>query len=264
MSNDISNNNQTENKERSFAESELVQLITGFVKAVISNKIVRKTVFDILKSITIIISVVAFFGFFLYLTPFLQDAGRKTDYKPVTYRINTNNRDYKRQMSALKSEVSLLERKYRSFTPGQSFLVINTTGNRFYLYRNRKIIREGFCSSGSYTRLVTPEGSREWVFKTPKGKFWIQEKIVKPLWVKPDWAFIEEGLPVPPPGDESRYERGVLGDYAMSLGNGYLIHGTIYKRLLGMPVTHGCIRLNDEDLEIIFNTLSVGSKVYIF
>ena len=50
----------------------------------------------------------------------------------------------------------------------------------------------------------------------------------------------------------------------MSIGDGYLIHGTIYKRFLGMPVTHGCVRLNDEDLEAIFNTLSIGSKVYIF
>ena len=64
--------------------------------------------------------------------------------------------------------------------------------------------------------------------------------------------------------DPSRYEYGVLGDYAMSLGDGYLIHGTIYKRFIGMPVTHGCVRLGDEDLKAIFNTLSIGSKVYIF
>jgi lipoprotein-anchoring transpeptidase ErfK/SrfK len=56
----------------------------------------------------------------------------------------------------------------------------------------------------------------------------------------------------------------VLGDYAMSLGDGYLMHGTLYKRFLGMPVTHGCVRLNDEDLEAIYNTLNIGSKVYIF
>jgi L,D-transpeptidase ErfK/SrfK len=31
-----------------------------------------------------------------------------------------------------------------------------------------------------------------------------------------------------------------------------------------MPVTHGCVRLNDEDLKVIYNTLSIGSKVYIF
>jgi len=31
-----------------------------------------------------------------------------------------------------------------------------------------------------------------------------------------------------------------------------------------MPVTHGCIRLNDDDLEAVFNALSIGSKVYIY
>ena len=50
----------------------------------------------------------------------------------------------------------------------------------------------------------------------------------------------------------------------MDLGDSYMIHGTIYKRFLGMPVTHGCVRLNDEDLEVVYNTVSVGSKVYIF
>ena len=56
----------------------------------------------------------------------------------------------------------------------------------------------------------------------------------------------------------------MLGDYKLDLVDGYMIHGTIYKRLMGMPVTHGCIRLYDEDLEAVYNTLSIGSKVYIF
>jgi lipoprotein-anchoring transpeptidase ErfK/SrfK len=43
-----------------------------------------------------------------------------------------------------------------------------------------------------------------------------------------------------------------------------MIHGTLYKRFLGMPVTHGCIRIGDDDLEAIFNALPVGSKVYIY
>jgi L,D-transpeptidase YbiS len=38
----------------------------------------------------------------------------------------------------------------------------------------------------------------------------------------------------------------------------------LYQRLLGMPVTHGCVRLADEDLKAVFNTLSIGQKVYIF
>jgi lipoprotein-anchoring transpeptidase ErfK/SrfK len=75
---------------------------------------------------------------------------------------------------------------------------------------------------------------------------------------------VEEGLPIPSQNDPVRWEAGVLGDYALSIGDGYLIHGTIYKRFLGMPVTHGCIRMNDEDLEAVYKTLDFGSKVFIY
>lgn len=173
------------------------------------------------------------------------------------------SREYKSEMYRISRDIQRLEWKYNSNTSGQSYIVINTTDNRFYLYRNKKMIREGFCSSGSYTLLKT-ETDRKWIFKTPKGKYWVRGKTTNPVWKRPDWSFVEEGLPIPPKDDNSRYEYGVLGDYALSIGDGYLIHGTIYKRFLGMPVTHGCVRLNDDDLKAIFNTLSVGSKVYIF
>jgi lipoprotein-anchoring transpeptidase ErfK/SrfK len=182
----------------------------------------------------------------------------------------TNNKElkkdaaFKNQIGLMKKDIQLLSNKYNVNTSGQSYIVVNTTDNRFYLYKNKKLIREGFCSTGKLTMLKTEKGDKVWVFKTPKGKRWIHGKITNPSWNRPDWSFIEEGLPVPKKDDPSRWESGVLGDYAMSMGDGYLIHGTIYKRFLGMPVTHGCIRLNDEDLEIVYNTLSIGSKVYIF
>ena len=102
------------------------------------------------------------------------------------------------------------------------------------------------------------------MFNTPKGEFRIQGKTTSPVWKKPDWAFVEEGLPVPPANHYSRFEYGVLGDYALGLGQGYLIHGTLYQRFLGLPVTHGCIRLNDENLALVYRSLQVGSKVYIY
>ena len=105
---------------------------------------------------------------------------------------------------------------------------------------------------------------QKWIFKTPKGELRILGKIVNPVWIKPDWAFIEESLPVPSRNDPDRYERGSLGDYALKLGDGYMIHGTLYQRFLGLPVTHGCVRMGDEDLKIVYNNLEIGSKVYIF
>ncbi|HUX96780.1 MAG TPA: L,D-transpeptidase [Bacteroidales bacterium] len=201
--------------------------------------------------------------FFLYVAPALKELPgiRKTE---ITNDVELRKDPaYRKLISQLNRDIQRLSRKYNSFTSGQSYIVINTTENRFFLFRNKKLVREGFCSSGSYTMLQT-EGDRKWIFKTPKGRYWIQGKITHPVWRKPDWAFVEEGLPIPAKEHPSRYEYGVLGDYAMSIGDGYLIHGTIYKRFLGMPVTHGCVRLADDDLEAIYNTLSVGSKVYIF
>lgn len=69
---------------------------------------------------------------------------------------------------------------------------------------------------------------------------------------------------MPPPNSPERIQYGVLGDYALAFGNGYFVHGTLYKRTLGMPVTHGCIRLDDEDLLVVYKTLDVGGKIFVY
>ena len=208
--------------------------------------------------------VIAVLSIPLYLAPALQRSWGSDISRCQIDSSLLNDRNIRRKIANTSYEITLLERKLTSYIPTQTYLVVNTVDNEFFLYRNRRLIREGYCSSGSYTLLRTKDGEKEWIFKTPRGRFTIQGKITHPVWRRPDWAFVEEGLPIPGPGDPSRYEYGVLGDYAMSIGDGYLIHGTLYKRQLGMPVTHGCIRLNDDDLEAVFSALSIGSKVYIY
>lgn len=250
-------------EEAIFTPEALVKFFTSLYNRLRQNPWISR-LFSPLLFILVSFSVLLFLGYFiLFIAPALKEIQgvRKTE---ITNNEEIKNDPaYKKQISQLNRDIQRLSRKYNSFTSGQSYIVINTTENRFFLYRNKKLIREGFCSSGSYTMLQT-EGDKKWIFKTPKGKYWIQGKITNPVWRKPDWAFVEEGLPIPPKEHHSRYENGVLGDYAMSIGDGYLIHGTIYKRFLGMPVTHGCVRLADDDLEAIYNSLSIGSKVYIF
>ncbi len=242
----------------------------GIIKIVnsLKQRFGRDTkLFIVLRNLLlIVISVfIAFFifVFILYFVPSLKELSPVHKTRITSIKELHIETGYKKQIGLITRDIQRLKRKYNAYTSGQSYIVINTTDNKFFLYRNKKLIREGFCSSGSYTMLQT-ESDKKWIFKTPKGKYWIQGKTTNPVWKKPDWAFVEEGLPIPPKDDFSRYEYGVLGDYALAIGDGYLIHGTIYKRFLGMPVTHGCVRLSDEDLEVIFNTLSIGSKVYIF
>jgi lipoprotein-anchoring transpeptidase ErfK/SrfK len=212
---------------------------------------------------TILVTLFLFF-FVIYGVPVLME---KT---PLQKSEVLNNRElkkdpvYKKQLGLLTKDVQRFSLKYNGYTSGQSYIVINTTDNRFSLYTNKNLIREGSCSTGSYIMLQASSGNKKWIFKTPRGKYWIHGKKTNPIWKRPDWSFVEEGSKIPSPNDDSRFEYGVLGDYALTLGDGYMIHGTIYKRFLGMPVTHGCVRLNDDDLKVVYNTLNIGSKVYIF
>jgi len=75
---------------------------------------------------------------------------------------------------------------------------------------------------------------------------------------------LEEGLPVPSARSSKRIDQYTLGDYSLSLGDGYMIHGTLYQRRLGYGETHGCVRVGDADLEVIYKTLNKGSKVFIY
>jgi len=181
---------------------------------------------------------------------------------PIHY-IKSDSIRVKKQIVEIQKRIELHNRKLESFIPNEPFMIINTTTNSFVLRTRKKIIREGVVSTGSYTQLETEDG-KKWIFKTPKGQFKIQGKVEDPLWIKPDWAYIEEGLPVPPKNHPDRYQYGTLGDYALSLGKGYFIHGTLYQRYLGLPVTHGCVRMGDEDLKIVYKSLEIGSKVYIY
>jgi L,D-transpeptidase YbiS len=166
-------------------------------------------------------------------------------------------------LNLTKEENESTQKKLMALIPDQNYLIVNTVGNDFRLMNKNQMIREGICSTGSYTVLKVDD-KKQWTFKTPRGMFKVLNKVKDPVWKKPDWAFIEEGLKVPSANHPSRFEYGSLGDYALYLGQGYLIHGTLYKRYLGMPVTHGCVRMGDEDLEVVFKSLKIGSKVYIY
>ncbi|HAQ19625.1 MAG TPA: L,D-transpeptidase [Prolixibacteraceae bacterium] len=163
---------------------------------------------------------------------------------------------------SLEKDINKLQIKLDKLTPTDAYIIINTSDNHFYLYKGKQLIREGLCSTGKNEKLVSEKGDN--TFYTPLGVRRVQRKQPNPVWAKPDWAFIEEGLPIPPPGHSSRFESGTLGAYKLELGNGYMIHGTIYKRFMGLSVTHGCIRLGDEDLEVVYSTMQIGSKVYIY
>ena len=156
-----------------------------------------------------------------------------------------------------------LRKKMAALAPKGQYVVVDTANNRVSLREGERVLREMIASCGTGNVLVDPVGGRTWTFDTPRGQFQVRSKVNNPVWIKPDWAFIEEGEPIPKDSRE-RADANVMGDYALGLGRGYFIHGTLYKRLLGRNVTHGCVRLGDDDLEFLFKTATLGTKVIIF
>ena len=147
--------------------------------------------------------------------------------------------------------------------PAGTYVVVDQTQNRLYIMNDDKIVRTAVCSAGSGMVLKAAGSSKKWVFDTPRGVFKVRNKIPNPIWKKPDWAFAEEGKTLPT-NPQDRFESGTLGKYALYLEDGYMIHGTLYTRLLGRSVTHGCIRLGPDDLQAVWDSVPVGSSVYIF
>jgi L,D-transpeptidase YbiS len=154
-----------------------------------------------------------------------------------------------------------LEARLDRLVPRQPFVVVDRVHNRLYLRDGERLLLDAVCSSGS--GMVLTAGDKRWVFDTPRGHFRILSKHHDPVWKKPDWAFIEEGKPIPDDPTE-RIEAGVLGEYALYLGDGYLIHGTLYERLLGYSVTHGCVRVGRDDLRKLYESVDIGTEVYIY
>ena len=104
-------------------------------------------------------------------------------------------------------------------------------------------------------------GKMEWA--TPYGTTSVVRKAVNPTWYPPESVRREHAerndhLPsVVPAGPDNP-----LGNRAMYLGiPGYLLHGTNKPFGLGMRVTHGCIRLFPEDVEALYDMVTVGTPV---
>ena len=139
-------------------------------------------------------------------------------------------------------------------------IVINLPEHRLYYFPKPK--------AGEAPQVVTypiSVGKMDW--NTPLGLTRIVDKRVKPSWTPPESVRLEheqEGRPLPrvvPPGPDNP-----LGEYAMRLGipgGAYLIHGTNRPIAVGMPVTHGCIRMFPEDIEQFFRMVSVNTPVRI-
>jgi len=164
---------------------------------------------------------------------------------------------------SLRKRAVRAEKELDKLHPKGVYIVVDAYRNRLHLVENGKVIRSAVCSTGTGIVLRDPRNGKQWTFDTPLGERVVERKVKHPVWAKPDWAFVEEGL-LPPTDPNERFDDASLGDYALYIGDGFIIHGTLFKSLLGRRVTHGCIRLGDEDLEFLYRHAPIGTRVYLY
>lgn len=163
------------------------------------------------------------------------------------------------------SERQKLLAQVRAHMHSELYIVIDTQNNRLQLRRGSEVVREAVCATGSGRTLKGEKRWHQWQFYTPKGRFSILRKEEDPLWIRPVWDFIENGEEIPVfAEDKRRFQRGVLGEYALYFAPDYMIHGTLFETNLGKSITHGCVRLGADDLRYLYEHVAVGCPVYIY
>ena len=131
-------------------------------------------------------------------------------------------------------------------------IVINSAEMRLYYY-----------PKGTKTVVVLPIGIGELGKDTPVN--WttkVERKKDGPTWtptkaMHAEYAARGESIPaVFPAGPDNP-----MGLHALYIGRLYAIHGTNANFGIGLRVSHGCVRLRNEDIKFLFQNVPVGTRV---
>ena len=137
-------------------------------------------------------------------------------------------------------------------------VVVNIPEMRLYYFRG------GASRSGAGSGLVTtyPVGLGRDDWRTPQGSFKVRGKTVNPTWVIPESIRAEH---IRDRGDARTFIPGgdpdnPLGTYRLELTLPlYGLHGSNMPWGVGMQVSHGCIRLYNEDIAALFQGVRIGT-----
>lgn len=136
-------------------------------------------------------------------------------------------------------------------------IVLNIPEMRLYYFRD-----------GGRRVMTAPVGLGREDWKTPQGSFRIRGKTVNPTWVIPETirrerieenGFSEYSIP-------GGHPENPLGKHRLELTMPeYGIHGSNKEWGVGMLVSHGCLRLYNEDIATLFPMIEVGTPgVFVY
>ncbi len=131
-----------------------------------------------------------------------------------------------------------------SLTQPPLHLVIRLSNRRVYVYRQEKLL-------SSYPIAVGREG-----WETPTGEYQVIQKIQEPSWEHP---FTGEIIP---PGPDNPLGIRWIGFWTD--GTNYIgFHGTPNEDTVGQAASHGCIRMLNQDVKLLFDKVTIGTPVIV-
>ena len=200
------------------------------------------------------------------------------------------------------------------------YLVVSIEDHRLWYRSGDSVLFTTEVATGSGKILERSGADAHWRFETPRGRLVVESKETDPIWVAPEWHYVEEAqrrglgvvrlnrkqrLPagngstlmvagsdvvkrwadgrltvvnasegnelivngnivIPPFGTNQRKYKGVLGSHRLNIGDGYALHGTNKPETVGRSVSHGCVRLRNEDIAKLYEMVPIGTPVFIY
>jgi lipoprotein-anchoring transpeptidase ErfK/SrfK len=196
--------------------------------------------------------------------------------------------------AAAEKERTLTAREEELLPSDRPYLVVSLAERRVLYLEGDDTLFSAPVAVGSGATLVL--GGKTKRFQTPRGKMSITHKERDPVWVPPNWHYIEvarkKGLRVvdmsnaapnalasfpagdepirdgtiyiPPWGSPQRQHKGVLGVAKLEMYDGYYFHGTDNEASVGTAASHGCLRMRRGDIVWMYDNVPVGTPVFIY
>lgn len=250
--------------------------------------------------VALVLGILVAAGLFVTTSAWAVNARLERRVAEMVYSRDTRSMAFVRQQEArLTEQVATREKslaaKENELVPANKpYIVVSLAERRVLMIKGQDTIFRAPVAIGSGKTIVIDGQTKRFI--TPRGRMSITHKERDPVWVPPNWHYVEvarrnglglidmsnaspnalAGYPagqvpirggsviIPPWGSPQRQYRGKLGYAKLEMYDGYYFHGTDNERSVGGAASHGCLRMLRNDIKWMYENVPLGTPVYIY
>ena len=125
-------------------------------------------------------------------------------------------------------------------------IFLKVSERRAYVYRGQKLLK----------KIPVAVGKKGW--ETPTGDWKVQ--LMKR---NPGWLSFKTGEAFPPGKENPLGERWIGFWYDEKTGDQIGFHGTSNLKSIGQAASHGCVRMSNKDVKMLYKLVQVGTVVRV-